>query len=84
MGRYDALNMGWIEVERLRGVLTGRARLRPDAAISPDRLFCHVYGRGKNQSPRWSADLLREGRGLLLDLVDRAEARDAAAAWTPA
>ncbi|MDQ1032538.1 hypothetical protein QF035_010120 [Streptomyces umbrinus] len=29
-----------------------------------------------------SADLLREGRGLLLDLVDRAEARDAAAAWT--
>jgi hypothetical protein len=29
-----------------------------------------------------SADLLREGRGLLLDLVDRAEARDASAAWT--
>ena len=29
-----------------------------------------------------SADLLREGRGLLLDLVDRAEVRDAAAAWT--
>ncbi|MDX2675012.1 aromatic-ring hydroxylase C-terminal domain-containing protein [Streptomyces sp. NY05-11A] len=29
-----------------------------------------------------SADLLREGRGLLLDLVDRAEARDTAAAWT--
>ncbi|BFO16051.1 hypothetical protein SHKM778_24390 [Streptomyces sp. KM77-8] len=29
-----------------------------------------------------SADLLREGRGLLLDLVGRAEARDAAAAWT--
>ncbi|MHC3454896.1 aromatic-ring hydroxylase C-terminal domain-containing protein [Streptomyces prasinus] len=29
-----------------------------------------------------SADLLREGRGPLLDLVDRAEARDAAAAWT--
>ena len=28
------------------------------------------------------ADLLREGRGLLLGLVDRAEARDAAAAWT--
>lgn len=26
--------------------------------------------------------LLREGRGLLLDLVDRAEVRDAAAAWT--
>ncbi|MET7600294.1 hypothetical protein ACFYQQ_32745 [Streptomyces sp. NPDC005496] len=29
-----------------------------------------------------SVDLLREGRGLLLDLVDRAEARDASAAWT--
>ncbi|MFE5753434.1 hypothetical protein ACFQ7I_06935 [Streptomyces massasporeus] len=29
-----------------------------------------------------SADLLREGRGLLLDLVNRAEAHDAAAAWT--
>ncbi|WP_374113001.1 hypothetical protein [Streptomyces sp. WAC 00631] len=29
-----------------------------------------------------SADLLREGRGLLLHLVDRAEVRDAAAAWT--
>lgn len=29
-----------------------------------------------------SADLLREARGLLLDLVDRAEVRDAAAAWT--
>ncbi|GGW84543.1 hypothetical protein GCM10010350_81580 [Streptomyces galilaeus] len=29
-----------------------------------------------------SADLLREGRELLLDLVDRAKARDAAASWT--
>ncbi|MFC8669640.1 hypothetical protein [Streptomyces sp. NPDC057199] len=29
-----------------------------------------------------SADLLREGRGLLLDLVDRAEVRDAAAVCT--
>ncbi|MEV0222274.1 FAD-dependent monooxygenase [Streptomyces sp. NPDC050704] len=29
-----------------------------------------------------SADLLPEGRELLLDLVDRAEVRDAAAAWT--
>jgi DDE superfamily endonuclease len=24
--------------------------LRPDAATSPDRLFCHVYGRGKGQA----------------------------------
>ncbi|MGW4873724.1 aromatic-ring hydroxylase C-terminal domain-containing protein [Streptomyces chartreusis] len=29
-----------------------------------------------------SGDLLREGREVLLDLVDRAEVGDAAAAWT--
>jgi hypothetical protein len=29
-----------------------------------------------------SADLLRDGRWLLLDRVDRAEVRDAAGAWT--
>lgn len=30
--------------------------LRPDAATSPDRSFCHVYGRGKSQAqmiPGW-------------------------------
>jgi hypothetical protein len=30
--------------------------LRPDAATSPDRSFCHVYGRGKGQAqmiPGW-------------------------------
>ena len=30
--------------------------LRPGAAASPDRLFCHVYGRGKGRAqmiPRW-------------------------------
>src|SRR3954469_23043273 len=30
--------------------------LRSDAPTSPDRLFCHVYGRGRGQSqriPRW-------------------------------
>lgn len=30
--------------------------LRPDAATSPDRLFCHVYGRGRNADqyiPGW-------------------------------
>jgi hypothetical protein len=69
---YDALNKGWIDVDRLRTDLArlplprycGRlvlavdvsAWLRPDAATSPDRLFCHVYGRGKNQAqliPGW-------------------------------
>ena len=32
------------------------AWLRPDAATSPERLFCHVYGRGRNQDqiiPGW-------------------------------
>ena len=32
------------------------AWLRPDAATSPDRLFCHVYGRGRNKDqliPGW-------------------------------
>jgi hypothetical protein len=32
------------------------AWLRPDAATSPERMFCHVYGRGKNQAqliPGW-------------------------------
>jgi ADP-ribosylglycohydrolase len=31
-------------------------RLRPDAAMSPERLFCHVYGRGH------SADQFIPGR----------------------
>ena len=26
--------------------------LRPDAATCPDRLFCHVYGRGRNADQR--------------------------------
>jgi len=29
--------------------------LRPGAATSPDRLFCHVYGRGKGQAQPASA-----------------------------
>src|SRR4051812_25038724 len=32
------------------------AWLRPDAAMSPDRLFCHVYSRGRNKDqliPGW-------------------------------
>jgi hypothetical protein len=33
------------------------AWLRPDAAISPDRLFCYVYGRGRSSDqsiPSWT------------------------------
>ena len=36
------------------------ARLRPDAATSPDRLFCHLYGCGKDQAqlnPGWPYSL---------------------------
>jgi DDE superfamily endonuclease len=68
---YDAVNQGRIDVTRLRpaGLPLPRAAdgrlmlavdvsnwLRPDAATSPGRLFCHVYGRGKGQAqmiPGW-------------------------------
>ncbi len=43
--------------------------LRPGAATSPDRLFCHVYGRGKGQAQmipggrtRWSRRWSRAAR----------------------
>src|SRR4051794_8307510 len=59
---YAAVNVGRVDVERLRRVLAGLALprmfggrivlavdatawLRPDAETSPERLFCHVYGR---------------------------------------
>jgi hypothetical protein len=35
--------------------------LRPGAATSPDRLFCHVYGRGKGQAqmiPGWPCSVV--------------------------
>jgi hypothetical protein len=69
---YDALNAGQVEPARLRRSLAslplprvgGRIVLavdvspwlRPDAATSGDRLFCHVYGRAKNNAqliPGW-------------------------------
>lgn len=63
---YQALNTGWAEPARLRGLpaslpvpraVVGRivlavdvsTWLRPDAEISPGRLFCHVYGRGRSK-----------------------------------
>lgn len=59
---YDAVNRGWLEPRRLlastplpraadgRIVLAADVSnwLRPDAPTSPDRLFCHVYGRGRS------------------------------------
>jgi hypothetical protein len=50
--------------------------LRPDAATSPDRLFCHVYGRGKGQAqmiPGWPYSFvaaLEPGRTSWAALLD--------------
>ena len=50
--------------------------LRPDAATSPDRLFCHVYGRGKGNAqmiPGWPYSVvaaLEPGRSSWTALLD--------------
>jgi hypothetical protein len=50
--------------------------LRPDAATSPDRSFCHVYGRGKGQAqmiPGWPYSFvaaLEPGRTSWTALLD--------------
>ena len=57
---------------------TCRAWLRPEAATSPERMFCHVHGRGRNAGqvvPGWPYSLVTAlGPGasswaLLLDAV---------------
>jgi hypothetical protein len=62
--------------------------LRPDAATSADRLFCHVYGRGKGQAqmiPGWPYSVvaaLETGRTSwtqVLDVVRLGPADDATA-----
>jgi DDE superfamily endonuclease len=62
--------------------------LRPEAATSPDRLFCHVYGRGKGQAqmiPGWPYSVvaaLEPGRTswtAVLDAVRLGPADDEAA-----
>jgi DDE superfamily endonuclease len=62
--------------------------LRPDAATSPDRLFCHVYGRAKGQAqliPGWPYSFvaaLEPGRTswtAVLDAVRLGPADDATA-----
>src|SRR3954469_9025797 len=75
---YDAINVGQVDVERLREVLAclplsrmfgGRivlavdatSWLRPDAETSPERLFCHVYGRTRETDqllPGWPYQLV--------------------------
>ena len=50
--------------------------LRPDAATSPERLFCHVYGRGKGQAqmiPGWPYSIvaaLEPGRTSWTTVLD--------------
>jgi hypothetical protein len=103
-GLYDALNNGRVDVQRLRisvaaqpiGRVGGRIVLaadvsnwlRPDAATSPDRLFCHTYARGKGQAqmiPGWPYSFvaaLESGRSswtALLDAVRLGPADDAVA-----
>ncbi|MFF1570613.1 transposase [Streptomyces sp. NPDC058293] len=62
--------------------------LRPDAKTSPDRLCCHVYGRGRSKDqflPGWPYSfvaVLESGRTSwcrLLDAVRLGPADDAAA-----
>src|SRR4051794_18249677 len=74
---YDAVNVGRVDIERLRRVLAGLPLTRmfggrivlavdatpwprPDAETSPERLFCHVYGRTRNSDqllPGWPYQL---------------------------
>ena len=53
--------------------------LRPDAATSPDRSFCHVYGRGQGQAQMIPgvALLVRGGTRAGPYVVDRAAGRPA-------
>ena len=89
---YDALSHGQVEPERIRRTLTsalprtvdGRIVLavdvspwlRSDAPTSAERLFCHVYGRGKNQAqliPGWPYSFvaaLEPGRTSWTALLD--------------
>jgi hypothetical protein len=64
-GRVDIARLRWALADlplpawpdgRLRLGVDVSPWLRPDAAASPGRLFCHVYGRGKGQAqmiPGW-------------------------------
>jgi hypothetical protein len=89
---YDGVNQGRIDVTALAVALTaitlprlgGRIVLaidvtpwlRPDAATSPDRLFCHVHGRRKDEHlliPGWPYSMvaaLEQGRTSWTRLLD--------------
>lgn len=62
--------------ERIMLAVDVSSWLRPDAATSPDRLFCHTYGRGKNSAqmiPGWPYSFvaaLQPGRTSWTALLD--------------
>jgi hypothetical protein len=73
---------------RIRLAVDVSGWLRPDAVTSPERLFCHCYGRGKNSAqmiPGWPYSFvaaLERGRSswtALLDAVRLGPADDLAA-----
>src|SRR4051812_40108890 len=89
---YDSLNSGRIDIARFRNVIARQAIprcdgrivlaidvshwLRPDANTSPQRMFCHTYGRGKGQAqmiPGWPYSFvaaLEPGRSSWTALLD--------------
>ncbi|WP_460499461.1 NF041680 family putative transposase, partial [Glycomyces tarimensis] len=91
---YDALGAGRVDADRLRNLLAGGRIgrvggrivlsvdvtnwLRPDANRSPDRLFCHVYGRGRSADqfiPGWPYSVvaaLESGASSWTQILDAA------------
>src|SRR5215470_553320 len=91
---YDGLNHGRVDIAALSVALAAITLprladrialavdvtpwLRPYAATSPDRLFCHVHGRGKDEHqliPGWPYSMvaaLEEGRTSWTRLLDAA------------
>src|SRR5260370_12639229 len=69
-GRVDVARLRWSpaclplpawEDGRIRLAVDVSNWLRPDAVTSPQRLFCHCYGRGKNSAqmiPGWADPLV--------------------------
>jgi len=91
---YDALGAGRVDADRLRDLLAGQQIgrvggrivlavdvtnwLRPDANRSPERLFCHVYGRGRSADqniPGWPYSMvaaLESGASSWTQILDAA------------
>lgn len=93
-GPVTSLPAGQVDTDRLRNLLAGQQigrvggrivlavdvtnRLRPDANRSPDRLFCHVYGRGRSADqfiPGWPYSMvaaLESGASSWTQILDTA------------